>query len=103
MGILSSNAARPPISPPITHELSILPNQRTTAAPTMSTNATAAVLITISFFGDPWHKLRGGEKGHHQMRVHSPLREAVLSERPNLARLWATRKSSLGDMTLPDC
>jgi hypothetical protein len=43
--MLISKAASPPIKPPSTQELSVLANIRSTAAPTMSTNATAAALI----------------------------------------------------------
>src|SRR5437660_8503646 len=43
--MLRSKAANPPINPPNTQEFSMLPNQRTTAAPAISTNATATAFI----------------------------------------------------------
>src|SRR5579884_299855 len=45
MGILRSKAASPPINPPSTHELRVLPYQRTTAAPAMRTSAAATAFI----------------------------------------------------------
>src|SRR5258708_18249153 len=45
-----SKAANPPIKPPSTQELSVFANIRSTTAPIMSTNATAAALINTDSF-----------------------------------------------------
>src|SRR5579863_220007 len=50
MGMLSSKAANPPTNPPRIHEFNKLPYQRTTAAPRISTSATAAALMRVISF-----------------------------------------------------
>jgi hypothetical protein len=50
--MLRSKAANPPIKPPRTNEFNVLPYQRTTAAPTINTKATAAALINYLHSGN---------------------------------------------------
>src|SRR6266702_8440324 len=50
IGILMSNAAKPPINPPRTQELSVFAKIRTTADATIRTNASAAILMNTFHF-----------------------------------------------------
>src|SRR5712691_4333277 len=84
--MLSSKAANPPINPPTTQELSVLPYQRTTAAPAMSTNAVATALIDQL---QTWLPCTNTGWRHHRSEEHT---SELQSQSNHVCRLLLEKK-----------